>query len=510
MGYRDSVVVWVSYFFVFKDDARLNNLPAARAATLTRGAMLFRQQIIDQTLEPDTAKGSPLCMQQYKHLFNSTRIPAIPSDITRDSDMATNGHIIVIRKNRFYVLECFDANGVLFSTAELETQFRRIYDSAGADKAPGIGLLTSENRDSWTRIRTHLLNSPKNSASLDVIERAAFVVCLDDTTPITRDQASRECWHGDGQNRFFDKSVQFIVFDNAKAGFCGEHSRMEATATSRLCDWVVSSIDQGKLDHGSPNSSNLAAPLQLSWDLNQSSLFAITTAEQNFNKLVSSQKLHVVRYTTYGKSLIKTYRVSPDAYTQMAIQLAYYKMNGRVDATYESAQTKKFEYGRTETCRSVSIESTEWVMAMGDPTLSLEKKCELGKRAITAQSGYMAKCAEAHGVDRHLLGLKLLAGKDLPEFFKDPAYAKSCHWNLSTSQIASEHYDGYGWGEVVPDGWGCAYMVNNASLQFNLTCLVGSGLDPDVFEHYLGEALDEMKAAFDAGTNAVPVIKAKL
>ena len=29
-------------------------------------------------------------------------------------------------------------------------------------------------------------------------------------------------WHGDGRNRYFDKSVQFIVCDNGKAGFNAE------------------------------------------------------------------------------------------------------------------------------------------------------------------------------------------------------------------------------------------------------------------------------------------------
>ena len=56
---------------------------------------------------------------------------------------------------------------------------------------------------------------------------------------MTKDEHSVACWHGDGKNRFFDKSMQFIVFDNGKAGFNGEHSNMEATITHRCCDWVL-------------------------------------------------------------------------------------------------------------------------------------------------------------------------------------------------------------------------------------------------------------------------------
>jgi len=49
-----------------------------------------------------------------------------------------------------------------------------------------------------------------------------FLVCLDQSSPVTRNEVSRALWHGDGKNRFFDKSLQFIVFENGKAGFNGE------------------------------------------------------------------------------------------------------------------------------------------------------------------------------------------------------------------------------------------------------------------------------------------------
>jgi carnitine O-acetyltransferase len=83
--------------------------------------------------------------------------------------------------------------------------------------------LTAANRDVWTKNRDELLKiSPKNKSSLDVIESAAFVVCLDDTKPASREEISRACWHGDARNRFWDKACQFIIFDNGKAGFNGE------------------------------------------------------------------------------------------------------------------------------------------------------------------------------------------------------------------------------------------------------------------------------------------------
>lgn len=66
--------------------------------------------------------------------------------------------------------------------------------------------------------------NPENANLLEKVESSDFVICLDDQTPVTRDEGSRACWHGDGRNRFFDKPLQFIVFENGKAGFMGEVS----------------------------------------------------------------------------------------------------------------------------------------------------------------------------------------------------------------------------------------------------------------------------------------------
>lgn len=43
------------------------------------------------------------------------------------------------------------------------------------------------------------------------------------------------------------------------------------------------------------------------------------------------------------------------------------------------------------------------------------------------------------GIDRHLLGLKLIAqeaGLPVPDLLKDPVYESTCYWKISTSQVA--------------------------------------------------------------------------
>src|SRR5712675_1711046 len=58
--------------------------------------------------------------------------------------------------------------------------------------------------------------------------------------------------------------------------------------------------------------------------------------------------------------------LSPDAYVQMALQLAWYKTSGSFTATYETALTRAFDKARTETIRTLSEDSRAWVLLMTD------------------------------------------------------------------------------------------------------------------------------------------------
>ena len=64
------------------------------------------------------------------------------------------------------------------------------------------------------------------------------------------------------------------------------------------------------------------------------------------------------------QGFMKKCRMSPDAYIQMALQLAYYRDAGKFNLTYEASMTRLFREGRTETVRPCTIESAAWVQAM--------------------------------------------------------------------------------------------------------------------------------------------------
>jgi carnitine O-acetyltransferase len=476
LSYRDPVVPYVSYFYSHRDDRRRQN-PAKRAAAITTAALEFKKQVDQGTLEPEYMKKLPICMDSYRWMFNASRVPAKPADYPVKFSHEENKYIVVIRKNQFFKV-MHEVDGKQLNTSELEQQFKRVYEKA--EKAPPVGILTTENRDVWTDAKEILLQAHSSNAQvLRTIESASFVVCLDDAAPVTLEERAHQYWHGDGSNRWFDKPLQFIINDNGTSGFLGEHSMMDGTPTHRLNDYVNEVIFKNKLDFSDPSvRSNLPEPQALKFHVNKELQAEIDRAAKDFSEVIGAHELRVQAYQGYGKGLIKKFKCSPDAYVQMIIQLAYYKMYGKNRPTYESAATRRFQQGRTETCRSVSDEAVAFCNAMADPEIDQKTAADLFRKACAAHVAYISDASDGKGVDRHLFGLKRLLGPndEMPAIYKDPAYAYSGHWFLSTSQLSSEYFNGYGWSQVVNDGFGIAYMINENRYVAELYLSVASKL----------------------------------
>lgn len=116
------------------------------------------------------------------------------------------------------------------------------------------------------------------------------------------------------------------------------------------------------------------SPQRLAWDLSNGACLAkINEAYEDGQKLISDLQLRVLIHNRYGKGFMKKCGVSPDAFVQMALQLAYYRDAGRLTLTYEASMTRLFLEGRTETVRTVTMDSAAWVKAMedGKSTVSL-------------------------------------------------------------------------------------------------------------------------------------------
>ena len=187
--------------------------------------------------------------------------------------------------------------------------------------------------------------------------------------------------------------------------------------------------------------------------------------------------LDVQSFQGYGSNYIKKAGFSPDAFVQMAIQLAIYRLWGKPSATYEATQMRPFLHGRTETTRTVSEESVAFVEKMGlKPRYNPEDKMEkltLLQNAAKSHVKYISGAAKGKAVDRHFFGISMIAAEvtnlDTPILYSDPLYNSSKTWRVSTSHLTHPKFDNWGFGEVVPNGVDIGYGVKADSCIFNIT-----------------------------------------
>ncbi|KAJ2843076.1 Carnitine O-acetyltransferase mitochondrial, partial [Coemansia brasiliensis] len=399
-------------------------------------------------MEPDNIRGKPMCMHQYQYMFATCRHPGKERDWTEIYPRNESSHIAIAHQGHFYVLRlpALSENRNA-DIAQIERQLQSIMNTKQLPRTKSIGILTSALRDDWYAARECLLQvSPENAASLRLLESSAFLVSLESSAPVTHKEFSLACHCDNGMNRYFDKNFQLLVFANGRYGFNGEHSLTDATTDMRLCNMLVHDVEAvaktpAPLASEQPASEQPASEQPaseqpcielLEFEFNDELLRHIERAIAYFDTTVNEHELATLVFDSFGKDQIKKMKVSPDAFVQMAMQLAYYRQFGHVPPTYESASTKSFARGRTETSRSVSAHSAAWCRAMVDhpETTSLHAKAELLRKSIAHQSQFTAQCARGFGIDRHLLGLEYALQPD--EFrhalFSDRVFTGSRHW----------------------------------------------------------------------------------
>ncbi|TNN80943.1 Choline O-acetyltransferase [Liparis tanakae] len=367
------------------------------AAHLISGVLEYKTLLDSRTLPVDCARGqlagTPLCMEQYYRLFTSYRLPGPQRDTLvaqQSTVMPEPEHIIVACKNQFFVLDVV-INFRRLNERDLLTQLDKIARMADSEEEllPPIGLLTSDGRAEWAESRSVLMRGESgpstvlpslfpqtnelsfpvyapestNRDSLDMIERCLCLLCLDDASGLAVNDTTRAMLmlHGggvakNGGNRWYDKPMQ---------------------------DWQPVKAAQGcKCERAACTTQ---APLEMySRDSQASRLFCRHTTE------VKNLDMNVHTFSDYGKEFIKKQKMSPDAYIQVALQLAYYRCHGRPVSTYESASIRRFQQGRVDNIRSATPEALAFSKAMTEGKLSTNdaEKMEMLRSAITAQTKY--------------------------------------------------------------------------------------------------------------------------
>ncbi|XP_071040979.1 choline O-acetyltransferase isoform X2 [Parasteatoda tepidariorum] len=507
------------------------------AAKFILYALDYKKKIDSKSLSKDVikvrggGKEIPLCMKTYANFFSSYRRPGENKDelyMSEHQGPDDPWHIIVACKNQFFTLQVKAANSDEIPSEDTLAEQLRLVSQMAKDKEniqPPVGLLTTEDRQTWARIRNKMMKSKANLQSLQAIENCLLVLCLGVCSPnvpnystIRKESATLDLTtmaahllHGSGTdvgtaNRWYDKFLQLVVTRDGVVGFVGEHSASEGITIVRFIEGfldILSSLESQTNGSQQPSStqSSFRLPTPLNWEIDDEVSLCIQEASKKVNKLCSDVDLFCLRFSKYGREFIKSHKISPDAFIQIALQLTFYKVHRKLVSTYESASLRRFRDGRVDSIRSVTAEALEWVKVMCDaPQVTDEVKVELFKACIKKQVEIMSYTVNGEGPDNHLLALRELAkSKDYPDIplFQDKSYWEYLNFRLSTSQISvsSDKYNILvGYGPVVPDGYGCCYLPFSNRIDFCISSFFSSKeTSSDFFAHSLEGSLLHME-----------------
>ncbi|VDO42605.1 unnamed protein product, partial [Haemonchus placei] len=531
MRQRSPIMINSNYYGFDTLNEHPTTRQGARAANITYCALQFRRLIERQEISPFSISPRskvPFCTMQYERLFNSCRVPGEECDQFRHWDDAK--HVAVY--NRGYWFKVVVHNGKRhLSASELQVQFDAILNQELDPHPPEekLAVLTAGERTHWAQTRRAYLRSGVNKISLNTIERAAFVVILDDeeVSYDKNDSSKLDRWahnllHGKGHDRWFDKSFNIIVSKNAHVGVNAEHSWGDAAVTAHFMEWmilhdiVITGYDENGNTKGEP--SIRLKPERLKWEIPEPAQIAIGISMKIAQNLIDDVEMALLVWTDYGKGFIKKLGVSPDAYLQMVLQYTYYKNQQQFCLTYEASMTRLFREGRTETVRSCTTKSRDFVLSMVDPSKTREERLALLRKACDYHQELYRDAMCGKGVDRHLFALYIIKRylEEESPFFDHifpPTYLLSTS-QTPLNQVESEMYGmneeqkmrlvtaGGGFGPVADRGYGVSYIVAGENqFSFHISSKRSAeNTSSKEFREELMRSLNDMHGLFVNGT----------
>ncbi|XP_049977359.1 palmitoyl thioesterase CPT1C isoform X1 [Alexandromys fortis] len=508
-------------------------LQAARAGNAAHALLLYRHLLNQQEIPPTLLMGMrPLCSAQFERIFNTTRVPGLEKDYLRH--VQDSRHVAVLHQGRFFRVGTHFSNDLL-SPRALEQQFQQILDdpSPACPLEEHLAALTAAPRSMWAQARESVKTHA--ATALEAVEGAAFFVSLDsEPVGLTRedpatslDAYAHALLAGRGDDRWFDKSFTLIVFSNGKLGLSVEHSWADCPVSGHMWEFTLAT-DCFQLGYaadghckGQPDPA-LPQPQRLQWDLPEQLQPSISLALRGAKILSGNIDCHVFPFPHFGKNFIKSCHVSSDSFIQLVLQLAHFRDRGQFCLTYESAMTRLFLEGRTETVRCCTREACHFVRAMEDKEKTDQQRLALFRVAVDKHRALLKAAMSGQGTDRHLFALYIMS-----RFLHVPSpfltQVQSQQWLLSTSQIPVQqvhmfdvhNYPDYvssggGFGPASNHGYGIAYIFTGENMiTFHISSKKSSTeTDSQRLGQHIEDALLDVATLFQAGQHLKSRVRA--
>jgi hypothetical protein len=515
--------------------------PAHRAALCITESLHFRGLMIGEAVKELLSVSKPLCMNQFRRYYGM-RLPSREKDSCVFPDPREATHAVIMYKGRLGAIKVADAKDVLATLtfpelAACVKQFIEGIDAkAAAHKDKGadwwngqcIGALTAADRDTAADGFALLsAASPRNRQNLHLVyHQCLTIISIDDEPVWDVTQGLVTSAHGSPHNRWFDRATSQIIASNGVGMYQGEHSPMDAIVSATTPIELVSLFgvqyfNEKRFEAKGQTLRPMFNPKEfvheLEFSVPEPCQAIIKRTIKAHNDFAATCEVCGFRFTGYGRAFLGSKKVGADFVVQAALQMALLADSGTCAAVYESASTRMFQEGRTDTIRAYSVEQKAFVEAMHSASVSslassaatVQSLAKLFVAAMKRHAELSAEASTGHGVDRHLLGLRVACGglgKDLPPFFSQPEVQAAGNFTLLTSQMIGTTYLG-GFAHSLPYGYGCCYYIHAHQVMIVISCnSVEKKTSVERFSRHLTTAFEKIGALVKGFPDAKPAV----
>jgi carnitine O-acetyltransferase len=228
---------------------------------------------------------------------------------------------------------------------------------------------------------------------------------------------------------------------------------------------------------------------------------AVQDAASAFAAQVADTATAALAFPEVGTDRIKALGTSPDAFVQLAYQLAHVRTKGLVGATYESIATRQYRRGRTEAMRVVTPEVVRFVAAMDDPEVDVATRRAAFRAAAEKHVERAKECQAGQAPEQHLWELQLIQQRrgealgvtEPPALYETPGWLTMRDDYLSTSSAPSTNIQYFGFGSTSSQCIGVAYVLLPDRFNLYLSTPLPVADEMFVFADKLRKALRELQ-----------------
>ncbi|KAL8650289.1 MAG: hypothetical protein Q9226_005208 [Calogaya cf. arnoldii] len=271
-------------------------------------------------------------------------------------------------------------------------------------QAPDVAVLTADDRDQWAEVRPLVKQyNPANSALIQLIEDAAFVVCLDEGSPTSPTERANHFVWSNIPNRWSDK-----------------------TLLRKLNERVIQAIKQAppNLDADNQEGDVFQDDVHIekyTFDVDQTLKAHTHRVQDSFQNSCIATEWHYFNCRVLGASFFKLHNCTPKGGYQLVIQLASLYNFGYQPPSWETVTMRAFHKGRVDIIQTVLPPVAEFCASMSVRRLSSDSTTDvtnpskidnkqhllaLFHKAALAYTDTVTRISRGRGFAHHLYALR--------------------------------------------------------------------------------------------------------